>query len=46
MRLVRRLLQWSQAYDAILNRDDPASSGFESEETAAAFEQEGIRLWL
>lgn len=43
---IERLLRWSDAYDAILNLDDPASSGFESQEAAAAFEQEGIRLWL
>lgn len=43
---IERLLRWSQTFDAILNWDDPASSGFESEQSAAAFEQEGIGLWL
>ena len=42
---VERLLQWQDTYDGILNRDDPASSDFASEEDRVAFEQEGISLW-
>lgn len=40
-----RLQQWAKAYDETLNRDDPASSGFKSEDDAVAFEEEGMRLW-
>jgi hypothetical protein len=40
-----RLTAWRDTYDAILNWDDPASSGFASEEDREAFEGEGIRLW-
>lgn len=40
-----RLEKWADAYDAKLNWDDPASSGFASLETKKAFEDEGISLW-
>lgn len=40
-----RLRVWSQTYDAILNRDDPASSGFPSREAELAWEEQGRRLW-
>ncbi|HAZ44112.1 MAG TPA: hypothetical protein DDW76_03435 [Cyanobacteria bacterium UBA11369] len=43
---IQRLEQWAASYNAILNQDDPASSGFESPQKEEAFEQEGIRLWL
>jgi len=40
-----RLKAWAAAYDATLNRDDPASSGFPSSEAQAAWEREGLALW-
>lgn len=40
-----RLRKWSDAYDAILNWDDPASSGFATEAEEEAFEEEGEALW-
>lgn len=43
---IGRLLRWSQTFDDTLNWDDPTSSGFQSKVDAAAFEQEGIKLWL
>jgi len=43
---IQRLEKWADIYDAILNWDDPASSGFASQEAKEAFEQEGISLWL
>ena len=42
---IERLGKWADAYDATLNIDDPASSGFSSLEAQEAFEQEGISLW-
>ena len=42
---IKRLLNWSKAYDQILNIDDPAASDFANKEEAEAFEQEGISLW-
>jgi hypothetical protein len=42
--LKSRLLAWGQAYDAILNMDDPASSGFPSPQAQAAFTAEGQEL--
>ncbi len=42
---VERLLHWAKAYDQIMNWDDPASSGFASEQEREAFEREGIALW-
>lgn len=43
--LQERLKRWSQSYDAILNRDDPASSGFPSPEAELAWEEQGRGLW-
>jgi hypothetical protein len=42
--LIKRLSDWQDTYDAILNMDDPASSGFNSPEEEMLFEQEGKRL--
>ncbi|MBW4679621.1 MAG: hypothetical protein KME19_05845 [Microcoleus vaginatus WJT46-NPBG5] len=42
---VKRLLQWQQTYEGIMNWDDPHSAGFASETDRIAFEEEGIRLW-
>lgn len=43
---IHRLMAWSDAYDDILNEDDPAASGFNSQAEENAFEEEGIRIWL
>ena len=40
-----RLRKWAAAYDATLNWDDPASSGFPSEAAREAFHKEGMALW-
>ncbi len=45
MRPRDRLIKWADAFDAILNWDDPASSGFASEAEEKAFEEEGEALW-
>ena len=42
---ISRLERWVDAYDALLNPDDPYVSDFPSEREKEAFEQEGIRLW-
>jgi len=42
---INRLEKWADAYDAKLNWDDPASSGFPSAEAKDVFEKEGIGLW-
>lgn len=44
-RLRQELLTWADQYDATLNREDPVSSGFVSQEAEEAFEEEGLRLW-
>lgn len=43
---INDLFQWAEKYDAILNWDDPALSGFKNKEESNNFEKEGIRLWL
>ena len=42
---VERLDRWAKAYDLTLNREDPPSSGFESEEASIKFDEEGQTLW-
>ncbi|ACK66414.1 conserved hypothetical protein [Rippkaea orientalis PCC 8801] len=42
---IKHLLNWSNAYNQILNLDDPASSDFSSEIEAEEFEKEGVQLW-
>ena len=42
---ISRLEKWADVYDAKLNWDDPASSGFPTKEAKEAFELEGISLW-
>ncbi|MEM8779559.1 MAG: hypothetical protein AAGF26_11940 [Cyanobacteria bacterium P01_G01_bin.49] len=42
---IKRLLQWSEVYNQILNIDDPVSSDFASEKEAEEFERGGFRLW-
>lgn len=42
---IDRLEKWADAYDAKLNWDNPASSGFGSLEAKQVFEDEGVSLW-
>jgi len=44
--LIERLDAWKAVYDSILNIDDPAKTGFESDEAEVAFEKQGVDLWL
>jgi hypothetical protein len=39
--LKQRLIAWAAKFDATLNMDDPVSSGFDSEQVANEFQQEG-----
>lgn len=39
-----RLVRWAQQYNDTLVRDDPASSGFPSQDAEDAFEREGRAL--
>jgi len=39
------LLAWIAIYEGTLNWNDPASSGFASEEARQAFEEQGISRW-
>ncbi|BAV95582.1 hypothetical protein [Lysobacter enzymogenes] len=43
--LKARIHRWEDAYDATLDRDDPARSGFASERDLHAFDEEGRALW-
>jgi len=43
--LVARIHAWEDAYDATLNIDDPARSGFSSTRESEEFDAEGMRLW-
>jgi hypothetical protein len=38
------LREWAERYDAMLNMDDPASSGFKSEEEEKRFIDDGYKL--
>jgi len=42
--LQERLLNWAKTYDAILNRDDPASSAFPTAAAEEEFKNEGNRI--
>jgi len=42
--LKERLENWSEKYDSILNDENPASSGFETEEDELNFIREGSEL--
>lgn len=42
--LVAALEAWAAAYDATLDRDDPAASGFPSAAAEQAFHEQGRRL--
>ena len=42
--LCSRILAWGRTFDDTLNRDDPARSGFRSDEEQEEFEQEGRDL--
>jgi len=39
--LKQRLMTWAAKFDATLNMNDPAKSGFESEQASSEFRQEG-----
>jgi hypothetical protein len=39
------LSAWAERYNATLNRDDPAASGFKTVEDERDFEATGLRLW-
>ncbi len=42
--LRRRLIEWSEEYDATLNQDDPIASGFESRSDEKMFSLRGQKL--
>ena len=42
---IKRLEKWANIYDATLNWNDPASSGFPDDHSESIFEEEGISLW-
>ena len=42
--LKNRLMQWASDFDATLNLDDPAYSGFQSEGTRTEFKRIGNKL--
>jgi hypothetical protein len=42
---IARLMEWAARYDATLNKDDPAASGFPTDEEQRAFEDAGLELW-
>lgn len=44
--LVERLDVWADIFTSKLNQEDPAESGFSSDEEFRPFEEEGLRLWL
>lgn len=45
-RTIARLTTWAATFDATLNWQDPAASVWPSPAARAAFEQEGIALWV
>lgn len=42
---VADLNQWAETFTQTLNRDDPAESGFDSQQEFERFEKRGLRLW-
>src|SRR6478672_3670111 len=42
---ILRLDHWADVYDNILNIDDPASAGFQTEAEREDWIQEGVLLW-
>lgn len=42
---IARLMEWAARYDATLNKDDSAASGFPTDEEQQAFEDAGLELW-
>lgn len=42
--LKKDLMDWADRYDAILNQDDPRSSGFKSESEELKFREDGKEL--
>lgn len=43
--LKSRIHRWEDAYDATLNQNDPASSGFTTLDELHRFDEEGMELW-
>lgn len=43
--LKSRIHRWEEAFDATLNRSDPANSGFATIEDLRRFDEEGMDLW-
>jgi hypothetical protein len=43
--LKSRIHAWEQKFDSTLNRADPASSGFITEEALRIFDSEGLKIW-
>src|SRR4051812_18027096 len=44
--LAKAIEAWADRYDNILNREDPASTAFASEDDERDFEETGLRLWI
>ena len=42
---LKRLEEWTDIYDRLLNQDDPAASGFPDDRSRDAFDKRGIALW-
>lgn len=42
---IKRIEAWAAIFHSILNKEDPAASGFASEEDMKAFDREGISIW-
>ncbi len=42
---IERLERWASIYDALFNQEDPAASGFPSDQARNDFDCEGINLW-
>lgn len=40
-----RIHRWEDAFDATLNRADPANSGFYTRDDLRRFDEEGLELW-
>lgn len=43
--LKKSIHKWEDHYDSTLNRENPADSGFTSDDELGAFEREGRDLW-
>lgn len=43
--LTERLEAWAELYDKQLNHEDPAASGFATDDARRAFDEAGVLLW-